>query len=423
MSRPGTVVLVGAGLASARAAETLRDEGFEDAIVLVGREIDLPYARPPLSKGYLAGTVNRTSFQVHDAGWYSDHNVEVITGRAVEEIELHARHVRLDNGRRIEFHKLLLATGSRPRHLTVPGSDLDGVHYLRTAGDSDALRRALTSGDRRVVVIGGGWIGLEVASTARKFGNDVTIVEPQRTVLLGSLGEEVGNIFADLHRRNGTQVLIRARVRSLDGEEGKVTSVELESGIRVPADVVVVGIGVEPEVQLAANAGVDVLNGVLVDQSLRSSHPDVYAAGDIANAYHPFFRTHVRVEHWATALHTGPAAARAMLGQPVSYDRLPYFFTDQFDFGMEYVGYVGPDGYDKVVVRGDTAASELMAFWLRGGRVVAGMHVNQWGTTDAIEELIRSRRVTDANDLADVSRSLGGPSESVQAASGHTSTD
>jgi 3-phenylpropionate/trans-cinnamate dioxygenase ferredoxin reductase subunit len=399
MKDPRTFVIVGAGLAGAKAAQTLRDEGFDGDVVLLGEEPERPYERPPLSKGLLLGTADRETVFVHEASWYTEHGVDLRTGVGVAAIDRTARQVELADGQRIDYDALLLATGSTPRPLDVPGAYLDGVLQLRTLADSDRIAAALVNG-AHVVVVGGGWIGLEIAAAARQRGAAVTVVERSDLPLLRVLGPDIAPVFADLHRDNGVTFRHGAAVREFRGD-GRVSSVLLHDGTELPADAVVVGIGVHPNVGLAEMAGLAVDNGVVVDQTLRSSDPHIYAAGDIANAFHPLYGTHLRVEHWATALHSGPAAARSMLGVGVVYDRLPYFYTDQYDLGMEYTGHAPPGGYDTVVVRGDLAKREFIAFWTAGGRVVAGMNVNVWDVTSDIENLIRSRMPVDLARLAD----------------------
>jgi 3-phenylpropionate/trans-cinnamate dioxygenase ferredoxin reductase subunit len=399
MKDPRTFVIVGAGLAGAKAAQTLRDAGFDGDVVLLGEEPERPYERPPLSKGLLLGTAGRETVFVHEAGWYTEHDVDLRTGVGVAAIDRTARQVELADGQRIGYDALLLATGSTPRPLDVPGAYLDGVLQLRTLADSDRITAALVDG-AHLVVVGAGWIGLEVAAAARQCGAAVTVVERSQLPLLRVLGPDIAPVFVDLHRDNGVTFRLGAAVREFRGD-GRVSSVLLHDGSKLPADAVVVGIGVHPNVGLAEMAGLAVDNGVVVDQSLRSSDARIYAAGDVANAYHPRYGTHLRVEHWATALHSGPAAARSMLGTGVVYDRLPYFYTDQYDLGMEYTGHAPPGGYDTVVVRGEIAKREFVAFWTAGGRVVAGMNVNVWDVTADIENLIRRAELVDLARLAD----------------------
>jgi 3-phenylpropionate/trans-cinnamate dioxygenase ferredoxin reductase subunit len=404
MPEDGPFVIVGAGLAGAKAAQTLREEGFDGSVVLIGEESDRPYERPPLSKGLLLGSAERDSVYVHDAGWYADHDVDLRTATRAAAIDPAARRLELGDGQRISYHKLLLSTGCTPRALTVPGAHLDGVLRLRTLSDSDRIAAALVDG-AHIVIVGAGWIGLEVAAAARQRGATVDVVETADLPLQRVLGDEIARVFADLHRDHGVTFHFATGVREVRGA-GQVSSVLLTDGTELPADVVVVGVGVRPNTDLADQAGLSVDNGILVDQCMRTSDPNIYAAGDVANAYHPLLARHVRVEHWANALNSGPAAARAMLGQPVSYDLLPYFYTDQYDLGMEYTGYSVPGDFDRVVVRGDLAKREFIAFWTAGGRVLAGMNANIWDVTTPIQRLILSARPVDPDRLADVDAPL-----------------
>lgn len=394
-----TFVIVGASLTGAKAAEALRDDGFDGSIVLIGAETERPYERPPLSKDYLLGAAEKDVIYVHEAGWYAEHDVDLRLGTVVTELHRSTHSVELAGGEQVRYDKLLLATGATPRKLQVPGGDLDGIHYLRTADDSGRLRDTFRDGGKTVVV-GAGWIGLETAAAARSYGGAVTIVEPEETPLARALGPELGAVFADLHRRNGVEFR-RSGVTEFRGESGKVREVVTTAGESVVADAVVVGVGVVPNTDLAEAAGLDVENGIITDEALRTSDPDIYAAGDVANSYNPLLGRRIRVEHWANALDGGPAAGRAMLGQPITYDKVPYFFTDQYDLGMEYAGYSEPGYYDEVVYRGDQKSMEFIAFWLMGGRIVAGMNVNVWDVTDQIQDLIRSGRPVDRSRLAD----------------------
>jgi NADPH-dependent 2,4-dienoyl-CoA reductase/sulfur reductase-like enzyme len=392
-------VIVGGGLAGAKAAETLRGEGFDGPIVLLAEEPELPYERPPLSKDYLLGKAPREKAQVHDAAWYADQDVDLRTGVRATAVDVAGHRLTLGDGAELRYGALLLATGASARRLPVPGAELDGVRYLRTAADADQLQADLSGGGRRVVVVGAGWIGLEVAAAARHHGNDVVVVEPQPTPLHAVLGPQMGAVFAGLHRDNGVDLFTDTTVREFRGADGRVTSVVTDGHAGLPADLVVVGVGVVPNTQLAAAAGLEVDNGVVVSEGLRAAVPDVYAAGDVASAFHPLYGRHVRVEHWANALNQGPAAARSMLGQPVSYERVPYFFTDQYDLGMEYSGLAGPG--DTVVCRGSVEDREFIAFWMSEGRVTAGMNVNVWDVTGPIQELIRTRRQVPVASLSD----------------------
>jgi 3-phenylpropionate/trans-cinnamate dioxygenase ferredoxin reductase subunit len=388
MSDPRTFAVVGGGLAGGKAVEALRAEGFDGRLVLFAAEPHLPYERPPLSKGYLQGADERDVVFVHPADWYAEHDVDLRLETPVVGLDRHAHELMTRSGDTLRYDKLLLATGATPRRLRIPGAELGGVHYLRSLDDSDVLKSVFRP-DARVVVIGGGWIGLETAAAARAAGAAVTVLESAALPLLRVLGSRIAGVFADLHRANGVDLRCDVTVAALrpgPGGTGAVGAVELGDGTVLEADEVVVGVGVTPEVELARAAGLAIDDGVLVDASLRTSDPDIVAAGDVANADHPVLGRRVRVEHWANALHQPEVAAKTMLGVDAVYDRLPYFFTDQYDLGMEYVGYASAD--DEVVVRGDLDAREFIAFWVRDGRVLAGMNVNIWDVTDSIRDLI-----------------------------------
>jgi 3-phenylpropionate/trans-cinnamate dioxygenase ferredoxin reductase component len=401
MANDASYLIVGASLAGAKAAETLRAEGFDGPLVMIGSESELPYERPPLSKAYLQGKADRDSIFVHPRDWYADADIDLRLGTTATGIDRAAHQVSLSDGTRAGYAKLLLTTGSSPRRLAVPGSDLDGVLYLRTVADSERIRTAIGEASR-VAVIGAGWIGLEVAAAAREAGDGVAVVETAELPLLRVLGREVAQVFADLHRDHGVDLRFGASVAEITGSGGRVNGVRLGDGSQVEADAVIVGIGITPNVQLAEAAGLDVANGITVDAQLRSSDPEIYAAGDVASAFHPLLGKHIRVEHWANALNQPQTAAKAMLGQAVSYDRVPYFFTDQYDLGMEYSGYVEPGGYREVVFRGNVPGREFLAFWLADdGRVLAGMNVNIWDATDAIQALVRAGRPVDKAALSD----------------------
>ncbi|MFB6890531.1 NAD(P)/FAD-dependent oxidoreductase [Kitasatospora sp. NPDC056327] len=399
-------VIVGASLGGARAAQALREAGYTGGIVLIGEEHERPYERPPLSKGYLLGKSAREKIHVHPPQWYAEHDVTLRLGTRVVSVDPAGHTVTLADDGRVEYSRLLLTTGSQPRRLPVPGAEQEGVHYLRTVEDSDRLRRAFRKG-ARIVVVGAGWIGLETAAAARTAGAEVTVLEAAELPLLRVLGREVAQVFADLHREHGVDLRFGVQVTGLTGEDGRVTGVLLADGTALPADAVVVGIGIVPDTALAESAGLEVDNGVKTDEHLRTSDPDVFAAGDVANAYHPLFGRHLRVEHWANAVNQPQTAARAMLGEDAVYDRVPYFFSDQYDLGLEYVGWVEPGGYDRVVFRGDPAGREFIAFWLREGRVLAGMNVNVWDVTDPVRALVRSGRAVDVKALADPEVPLG----------------
>jgi 3-phenylpropionate/trans-cinnamate dioxygenase ferredoxin reductase subunit len=414
--KSATYVIVGAGLAGARAAEALRAEGFAGRVVLLGEEAEYPYIRPPLSKDFLAGTSARDSIDVHPTNWYAAQDIEVLRGRAVTSLTLDARQLTFADGKTLRYDRLLLATGATARPFPGAGGDLAGVHLLRTVADSARLKGALAPGGRRVVVIGAGWIGLEVAAAARGYGNDVTVLGQGAVPLQRAVGAEIGAVFAALHRANGVDLRMETGVAEILGTDGTVTGVRLqvdadgtagrEAGEALPADVVVVGIGATPNTRLALDAGLEVADGIVVDAAFRTNEPGVFAVGDVASVFHPVLGHHLRVEHWANAENAGRAAALSMLDRAVSYEGIPYFYTDQFDLGMEYSGYGDLAGNAELVFRGDRAAREFIAFWVVEGRVVAGMNVNVWDVNDSVQNLIRSRVRVDVSALRDESRSL-----------------
>jgi 3-phenylpropionate/trans-cinnamate dioxygenase ferredoxin reductase subunit len=397
MTSEQTFVIVGAGLAGAKAAETLRAEGFDGRVVMVGDEQERPYERPPLSKDYLRGEAERSTIFVHDEGFYADQDIELRSGRAVAHLDTVIGQVGLDDGTRLRYDRLLIATGAEPRRLSVPGEALDGVVYLRSVADSDALRKRLDRGGS-MVVVGGGWIGAEVSASARQRGLDVTLIDPHMFPLERVLGREVGEVYRDIHADHGVRMLLGTGVDAFEGSAA-VERVRTTDGHVLDCDVVVVGVGVEPRTALAHQGSVYVADGIVVDEGLRTSVPGVFAAGDVAAAHYPFYSRCLRVEHWANALRQGPIAARNMLGLRQAFDRLPYFYSDQYDVGMEYTGFART--WDRVVFRGDPGSREFIAFWLAHGRVLAGMNVGVWDVTDAIERLIRSRATVDDRRLAD----------------------
>lgn len=367
-------VIVGGGLAGAKTAEHLRTSGFDGRITLITDEQIRPYIRPPLSKDLLLGKAEVEDIFVHPESWYADNDVELQLGVRANDLRDHT--LTLSDGSTLDFDKLALVTGSRPRKL-----DLPGAMYLRRLQDAETIQKVLQRGGR-LAIVGGGWIGLEVAAAARQAGVEVTVVEAAELPLLGALGPRMARYFAELHRSHGVDLRLNASVDDVP-----------------ECDAVLVGVGVIPNLELAQAAGLDIENGIVVDEHLQTSHPDIVGAGDVANAYHPLLRRRIRVEHWANALNQPAVAAATMLGRDAVYERLPYFYTDQYDVGMEYVGH--PHGAEEIVIRGDETAGEFMAFWLQGGHVIAGLHVNTWDVIDELRELILSGRVVDAERLAD----------------------
>ena len=400
MTTPHNFIIAGGGLAGAIAAQTLRDQGFDGRITILGAETNRPYERPPLTKDYLQGKADRDSIYVHAESWYVEHAVDLCLGVAVTCLEPALRTVSTASGTQLGYDKLLIATGSTPRHLSLPGADLDGVHYLRSVEDSDRVKAGLAAA-QRIVIIGAGWIGLETAAAARHAGVDVTLLESAELPLLRILGPEVAPIFANLHRDHGVDLRCQVAVTALTGRNGAVTAVMLSDGTRIAADMVLVGVGITPNSDLAAAAGLAVNDGIVVDEHLRTTDEHIYAAGDVANAYNPRLRRHLRVEHWANARRQGATAAKAMLGENAVDARPSYFFSDQYDLGMEYTGDLGPAGYDQVIFRRHTDPGQLIAFWLHEQRVQAGMNINIWDVADDIEALVQSPHPIDPDDLAD----------------------
>ncbi|SDE10230.1 NAD(P)/FAD-dependent oxidoreductase [Rhodococcus tukisamuensis] len=399
MSSNRTFVIVGGGLAGAKTAEALREKDFDGSIVLLSEEDHLPYERPPLSKEHMAGKKSLAEFTVHHGDWYRDHHVDLRLGTTATALDRDAHLVTLPDGSTLGYDKLALATGSRSRRPPIPGADADGVHFLRTVEESDALLDALSPG-ARLVVIGAGWIGLEVTAVARDRGVIVTVLEAAELPLLAALGAEMGTVFAEMHREHGVDLRFQARVEEITTADGRATGVRLASGDVLAADAVLVAVGAQPNIELAESAGLTMDGGVVVDSALRTSDPDIVAVGDIAAHFHPVLDTRIRVEHWANALNQPAAAAATMLGHPTDYTNLPYFFTDQYDLGMEYVGYA--PHYARIVVRGDVARREFVAFWLDGDhRVLAAMNVNVWDVGDVVRALILGRMPVDPVALSD----------------------
>jgi NADPH-dependent 2,4-dienoyl-CoA reductase/sulfur reductase-like enzyme len=405
---PESIVIAGAGLAGATAARTLRAEGYAGKITIAGTEQHHPYLRPPLSKEYLLGKAGEDAVEVAPEGWYADNNVGLLQGNPVASVDPAAHSVRFADGAVQSYGALLLAPGASPRRLPVPGAELDGVSTFRTIEDSRRLREQLASGGRNVVLIGSGWIGMELAAAASTYGNRVTLLGLEDIPLATAIGPDLGSFFRTLHEDNGVRFRLPAAAREITGESGKATAVVTDTGEQLPADIVVIAVGVVPETSLAAAAGLEVSNGILTDASLRTSAPDVFAAGDAANALHPFTGEHHRSEHWSNALNGGKVAAKAMLGQDAVLDVVPYFYTDQFDVSMEYSGFPSLAAKSAPVIRGSLESKEFVAFWQQEGRVVAGMNVN-WprsakpGAQKTIKALVSARTAVPAEQLADES--------------------
>jgi 3-phenylpropionate/trans-cinnamate dioxygenase ferredoxin reductase subunit len=398
MSTPESIVIVGGGLAGANAAFELRERGFAGRVALVSDEDRLPYERPPLSKTYLRGEEPLEKALVKAANEYEEQRVELIGGRRVEAIDLAARRVRLADGSELAYDGLLLATGSAPRKLDVPGADLEGVHYLRDLDDADAIRAAAEHA-AAVVVIGGGWMGTEVAASLRQLGRDVKLISNVPRPLSRILGDEVAEIYRRLHIENGVEI-VQGAVSAVEGDT-RASGVRLGDERRIAADLVVAGVGAVPRTDLAEKAGLELAEGgVAADEYLRTSDPAVYVAGDIAAAWHPTFGVRLRLEHWDNAIRQGKAAAANMLGANEPYARVPYFYSDQFDLGMEYRGFART--WNEVVIRGDAAAREFDAFWLVDGRIAAAMNANRWDDADALQTLVESEARVEPGRLADL---------------------
>jgi NADPH-dependent 2,4-dienoyl-CoA reductase/sulfur reductase-like enzyme len=389
---PSSVVIVGGGLAGAKTAEALRNKGFDGRVILFGTEEQLPYERPPLSKGYLAGKAEFDEAIVLPAEWYPQNDVELRTGVTVAAVRPQRSEVELADGSRLEYGALVLATGSEPRRLPIPGAET--ALTLRTRADSDAIRATFGDG-KRLVIVGAGWIGLEVAAAAREAGTSVTVLEAAELPLLAVLGPEMGAVFAKLHEEHGVDLRFGVSIASISPD-----GVQLADGTTVGADAVLMAVGARPRTELAEAAGLSVDNGVLVNPSFRSSDRSIYAVGDIANHDHPVLGHRVRVEHWAAALNQPAAAAEAIIGESGGYEELPYFFSDQYDLGMEYIGHATPGSYARVVTRGDVDGREFVAFWLDGDdHIVASMNVNVWDVVDEIKPLIAGHTRIDVHRL------------------------
>jgi 3-phenylpropionate/trans-cinnamate dioxygenase ferredoxin reductase subunit len=402
---PHSVVIIGGGLGGAKASEALREQGFTGSITLISNEADAPYERPPLSKGYLVGASAFESALVQPLQWYAEHDIDLRLSTSASSFDTVAHTVTLSDTTTLPYDKLLLATGAVPRALTVRGADAENVLYLRRHDDADAIRATFGDG-HQLVIIGAGWIGLEVAAAAREANTEVAIVEMAELPLLGVLGPEIARVFADLHVSHGVQLHLGAVLEEITlDDRGRANGVRLADGTLVPGDAVVVGVGVLPNIALAEAAGLATDNGVLVDASLRTSDPDVYAVGDIANQAHPTLRARVRVEHWATALKQPAVAVAAMLGNEGAnriYAELPYFFSDQYDLGMEYFGYADRAGKQQVLIRGDRVNREFVAFWVDdANRIKAVMNVNVWDVIDAVKPFILDGIVIDPAKLSD----------------------
>ena len=395
-------VIVGASLAGATAAITLRNAGVAGTVTLIGAEPEAPYERPPLSKAYLRGQASFDSTLVRVPTFYAEHGITTVLGTAVNRIDTDRRLVELADGRRFPFDSLLLATGTRVRQLTTPGASLQGIHSLRTVADANRIRAEMSPG-RRAVVVGMGFIGSEVAASLRQDGLDVTAIEPSKTPLYRVLGETVGRRIAELHRVHGVRTVFEDTVESFDGDE-RVAAVVTKSSRRFECDFVVAGIGVEPAVGFLDGSGIQIDNGIVVDEHCRTNVEGVYAAGDVANHWHPVFNRRIRVEHWQNAMRQGAAAARNMLGEPMIYDDIPWFWSDQYDWNLQYAGF--HRSWEQLVVRGQPDGNSFLACYLNDGRIDAAIAVNRALDLRRVIRLIKARQALDPRLIADENTDL-----------------
>ena len=399
---PATFVIVGASLAGGTAAVTLRQEGFDGRIVLVGAEPCPPYERPPLSKQYLRMQVPFENMLVRPADFYEHHGIETLYGVRATRVEPRERTVLLDTGRRLRYDKLLISTGVRNRRPPIPGLDLAGVFDLRSVTDAEALRAQIVAG-KKAVVIGMGFIGCEVAASLRQMGLDVVSIESAPTPLHRVLGGDIGRVMAALHRDHGVDTIFNDLVLRFEGK-GQVERVITKHGRRIDCDFAVVGVGVEPVVDFVAGSGIQTDNGILVDEYCRSTVEDVYAAGDVANHLHPVFGKRMRVEHWQNAMQQGAAAARSMLGKGRPYDAVHWFWSDQYDANLQYAGF--HQDWDRMVVRGSLDERRFVAFYLKQSRIEAVVALNRGKDLRRAMPLIAARTVVDPTTLGDESVDL-----------------
>lgn len=403
MSTPAAVAIVGTSAAGVSAATTLRAEGYDGRVVVLGEEVVPPYDRPLLSKGYLAGTVAANDLNLRPESFWTDRDIELRLGSRVVGLRPSDQSVALHDGSSVRADAVILATGGRSRALPVPGAELEGVFGLRTRADSDALREWSASAEHAVVV-GMGFIGAEVAATLRSRGLAVTVVEPLSTPLERVLGEQIGGVVGELHAEHGVEMIFGDGVVGFDGTNGRVTEVATTSGRRLPADLVVVGVGMVPDTAVVTGTQVAVDNGILVDEHARTSVPNVYAAGDVANHAHPFYRRRLRTEHWTHAVDHGAVAARSVLGRGDPYSTIPWVWSDQYDLALQYAGM--HLGYDRLAVRGDLTARDALAFYLRDGVPVAAVTLNRNREMRRALAILRRGQAVDADLLADEATDL-----------------
>lgn len=397
-----TMVIVGANLAGGVAAITLRDEGFDGRVILIGAEPHLPYERPPLSKKYLQGEKSLTEITLRPAAFYAEQKIETRLGVRAKRVDPQANIVELETGERIPYDKLLIATGVRNRKLPVPGADLSGIYGLRDVTDVDVIRREAIPG-RKAVVVGMGFIGSEVAATLRQLGVEVTVVEPLKMPLAHILGEEVGRVFESFHREHGVQMYFEELAARFEGD-GQVQRVFTKSGRQLECDFVVVGVGVEPVTELVKGTGVKLDNGIVVDEYCQTNIADIYAAGDVARHYHPLVGRYLRVEHYQNAISQGQVAARNMLGKQQVYNEVHWFWSDQYDYNIQYAGFHGE--WDQFVVRGSLEQRDFVGFYLQEGRIGAAIAINRPKDLRLAMSLIQAKTQVETSRLADESVKL-----------------
>jgi 3-phenylpropionate/trans-cinnamate dioxygenase ferredoxin reductase subunit len=396
------MVIIGANLAGATAAIILREEGFAGNIILIGAEPQPPYERPPLSKNYLKGEQSLEQIMYRPASHYTDRNIEMRLGVRAKRVDPAAKMVELENGEHIPYDKVLIATGVRNRKLPIPGADLPGVYGLRDIADADVIRKECVAG-RKAVLIGMGFIGSEVAATLRQLGLEVAVVEPLKVPLAHALGEQVGRVFESFHREQGVQMYFEELATRFEGE-GRVQRVITKSGRELPCDFAVVGVGVEPVTDVVAEAGVKIDNGIIVDEYCRTNVEDIYAAGDVARHYHPLVGKHIRVEHYQNAISQGQAAARSMVGKLEPYTEVHWFWSDQYDYNIQYAGFHGE--WDEFVVRGSLEDRKFVGFYLKDGRIGAAVAINRAKDLRLGSLLIKAQVQVDPKDLVDESVNL-----------------
>ena len=390
-------VILGASLAGATAAITLREEGADGDVILIGAEPQPPYERPPLSKAYLRGEVPFDKALVRPAAFYAEHGIQTMFGTRARRIDPSARVVELEDHRRVSFDALLIATGGRNRTVSIPGVDLEGIYSLRTVQDADRIRAEMIAG-RRAVVVGMGFIGSEVAASLRQKGLEVVVIDPSKTPLFRVLGEDVGQTIAKLHRDHGVRMIFEDTVAAFEGTR-RVGCVVTKAGLRLECDFAVVGIGIEPAIEALADSGIHVDNGVVVDEYCQTNVSGIYAAGDVANHYHPVFDRRIRVEHWQNAIKQGAAAARNMLGRRIAYDEIHWFWSDQYDANLQYAGF--HTQWQQLVVRGRLDSGSYLACYLNDGRIDAAVGLNRAKDVRRVMPLIKSRRAVDLAQLRD----------------------